>query len=124
MRAVAIAVLLSTLAGCQTVGPTWSEVTGRRYHQAIADRHAVNIVRVDDHGAFAYYPIKVEPGRHEIVIESLRHGQFPGGRQQTMVLDLAPCQRYYLNAQFPDPVQPRFDAVVDETEPVSGCRTP
>ena len=47
------AVLAPTfLTGCQTWGPTWSEVTGQRYNVTIANRRPAIIDRVDDQGAF------------------------------------------------------------------------
>ena len=52
------------LTGCQTWGPTWSELTGARYNVTIANRRPAIIDRVDDHGAFPNPNlIKVEPGR-------------------------------------------------------------
>ena len=47
------AVLAPTLLdGCQTWGPTWSELTGQRYNVTIANRRPAIIDRVDDQGAF------------------------------------------------------------------------
>ena len=39
-----------------------------------------------------------------------------------MTLDLEPCKRYYLNAQFANPVAPTWTPVVDYVEPIAGCK--
>jgi hypothetical protein len=123
MRAVrtllAAAMVLAT-ASCQTWGPTWSEVTGVRYNRAIADRWPARIVAVGNTSVFSM-PYKVAPGTYTIEVESPRHSGF-AGTLQTMTLDIKPCLRYYINAQFRDPVQPEWTPVVDEAEPIAGCR--
>jgi hypothetical protein len=97
-------------------------VTGERYHRAIMDRRPAIIEKIDGNSAFASHPIKLEPGRHDIVMQGPKP-DWPGGTQlQTMTLDLQPCMRYYLNAQFDNPVSPAWTPVVDYVEPIAGCR--
>ena len=110
------------LVGCQTIGPTWSELTGVRYHPAVMDRQAVIVSKVDGESTPLRGPIKIAPGRHEIVVESLRHGSFAGGYQERLTLDIEPCKRYYINAQYEDRIRPRYAPVVDEVELIAGCR--
>ena len=58
---------LALLAGCQTIGPTWSELSGDHYYNlTVLYRRPAIIERVDDQGSFPQYPIKVEPGKHVI----------------------------------------------------------
>lgn len=110
------------LLGCQTWGPTWSEVSGARYyHLATMYRYPAVITRIDDQGAFAQNPIKIEPGRHEIRLQGTLPG-WRGGTFETMVLTLEPCKRYYLNAQYPNTIQPRFTPVVDYVDDIAGCK--
>jgi hypothetical protein len=116
---LAVALFFAT-ASCQTWGPTWSEVTGVRYNRAIADRWPARIVAVGNTSVFSV-PYKVAPGTYTVEVESPRHGGF-AGTLQTMSLDIKPCLRYYINAQFRDPVQPEWTPVVDEAEPIAGCR--
>ncbi|MDQ6620745.1 MAG: hypothetical protein M3Z31_13820 [Pseudomonadota bacterium] len=118
-----IALVTSVLAaaGCVSVGPTWSELSGGRFHRAVLDRQGLIIVRVDGESTPARIPIKIAPGTHEITVQSLPHGHFRGGYETQITIDLAPCKRYYINAQYPDPIQPRYTPVVDEIEPVAGC---
>ena len=118
-----IAVSLAVLTGgCAMYGPTWSEISGQQYYdRTTLNRRPAIIERVDGVAAFAQYPIKVEPGRHEIVMQgpTLR---WPGGTAlHTMTLDLEPCKRYYLNAQFDNPIQPNWTPVLSYVETIAGC---
>ena len=111
------------LQGCQTWGPTWSEITGARYptgeiHQY---RRPAVIEHIDDQGAFASSPIKTEPGMHRIVMSAPVPG-WPGGSDlKVMNLDIAPCKRYYLNAQFENNVSKTWAPVVDYVDTIAGC---
>ena len=111
------------LAGCQTVGPTWSELSGDHYYNTtVPDRRLGIIIRVDDRGSFGQYPIKTDPGQHRIVMESPNHGKFRGGDQKELTLNLEPCKRYFLVSQFDNPVSPDWKPVIDYVEPIPGCR--
>ncbi len=46
----------------------------------------------------------------------------PAGYQERLTLDIEPCKRYYINAQYEDRVRPRYAPVVDEVELIAGCR--
>ena len=124
MRTIIAGGLALLAGGCATWGPTWSEVTGARYHHAIMDRRPAIIEKIDGNSAFASNPIKVDPGRHEIVMQGPK-ADWPGGTAlQTMTLNVEPCKRYYLNAQFANPVEPKWTPVVDYVEPIAGCKLP
>ena len=120
MQVLATAVVALVATGCQTWGPTWSEVTGVRYTRTIADRWPARIVAVGSDSMFTM-PYKVAPGTYTIAVESPRHSGFAGSIQE-MKLNIEPCKRYYVNAQFQDPVRPEWTPVVDEAEPIAGCR--
>ncbi|MGE5740328.1 MAG: hypothetical protein ACM34F_15650 [Betaproteobacteria bacterium] len=120
MRSTLVLVLASSLAGCATYGPVWSEVSGNRYHRAVLNRQPALIEKVDGYSSYAQYPIKLDPGQHEIVLQGA--SRWPGGAPlRTMALTLEPCKRYYLNAQFEAPGQPRWEPVVDYVEDIAGC---
>ena len=112
------------LPGCQTWSPTWSELSGQRYpsgeiHQY---RRPAIIERVDDQGAFAQYPVRMEPGTHRIVLWGAAPG-WPGGAElKLFMLDAAPCKRYYVNAQFLNNLQPEWTPVIDYVEDIAGCK--
>ena len=120
MRTLAAAAIVLAASGCQTWGPTWSEVTGVRYNRAIADRWGARIVAVGTDSVLAV-PYRVMPGTYTLAVESPRHSGF-AGTIQDMKLTIEPCKRYYINAQFQDPVSPEWTPVVDEVEPIVGCR--
>jgi hypothetical protein len=118
-------ILLALVApGCATWGPTWSELSGERYNVTIVNRRPAIIERVDDTGAFPTRPIRVEPGRHRIELSAPAPGWTGGSRIEAITLDFEPCKRYYLNAQFGDPLKPNFTPVVDYVESISGCTVP
>jgi hypothetical protein len=109
------------LPGCQTWGPTWSEVTGQRYHTTILNRRPAIIERIDDQGSFATMPVKIEPGMKRVVLSAPTTGWTGGSRLEVFMLDAKPCKRYYLNAQFDDPLSPEFRPVIDFVEEIAGC---
>lgn len=123
-----LALSLATLpllagAGCATYSPTWSEVTGERYNVTFLNRRPAVIEKVDGYSAYPSYPIKLDPGKHEIELGAPARG-FPGGAPlHSMTLNLEPCMRYYLNAQFPNRVEIKWQPVVDYVEPIAGCKT-
>src|SRR5690242_14683064 len=110
------------LEGCQTWGPTWSEITGQRYNTTIVNRRPAIIDRVDDRGAFPNPNlIKVEPGEHRLVVQGPAPG-WPGGPPlHVMMLNAEPCKRYYINAQFDSTIQTQWTPVVDYIEPIGDC---
>ena len=119
-RLAAALALAMTAQGCATFGPTWSELSGDRYHLTVLNRQGAVIEKVDGHSAYAHYPIKVEPGSHEIELQGI--SRWPGGAPlHSMTLMVEPCKRYYLNAQFDAPGQPRWQPVVDYVEDIAGC---
>jgi hypothetical protein len=122
-RSLAIAALALPAAGCATFGPAWSEISGNRYHATTLNRAPAIIEKVDGVSAYAHYPIKLEAGPHEIVLQGAT--RWPGGAPlRTLALNLEPCKRYYLNAQFEAPGQPRWEPVVDYVEDIPGCAVP
>lgn len=123
MRSLIVLLLASSVAGCATYGPTWSEVSGNRYHRTEINRAPAVIEKIDGWSSYAQYPIKIDPGPHEIVLQGV--SSWPGGAPlRTMQLTLEPCKRYYLNAQFDAPRQPRWEPVVDYVEDIAGCPFP
>ncbi|MGH8798717.1 MAG: hypothetical protein ACREX7_00620 [Casimicrobiaceae bacterium] len=107
-------------AGLEKWGPTWSEVTGSRYHRAILNRRPAIIKSVDGKD-YVDRVVKIEPGKREITVQSLNRKGFRGSDAQ-MQLDIAPCKRYYLNAQFASGVGVEWKPVVDYVEPIAGCK--
>jgi len=109
-------------AGCQTLGPTWSEVTGERYSRVVVDRYPTVIKRVDEQGGFTRFPTSIEPGKHRLVLQPRDAGRFIGATEMAFSLDAAPCRRYYVNAQFKNSIQPEWAPVIDYIEEIVGCK--
>ncbi|HEY7943936.1 MAG TPA: hypothetical protein VIH15_05490 [Casimicrobiaceae bacterium] len=101
-------------------GPTWSEVTGSRYHRAILNRRPAIVKSVDGRD-YLDRIVKIEPGKREITVQSPSRKGFRGSDAQ-MQLDIAPCKRYYLNAQFASGAGVEWKPVVDYVEPIAGCK--
>ena len=113
------------LGGCQTWGPTWSELTGQRYNVTIANRRPAIIDQVDSRGAFPDpNVIRIEPGEHRLVIQGPAPGWIGGPPLHVMLLQAEPCMRYYINAQFQNTITQEWKPVVDYVEPIAGCQAP
>jgi hypothetical protein len=122
-RVWALAAGALVLAGCQTWGPTWSEVTGTQYTRTSIDRRPGILIRVGDESVGSVTPFKVAPGTYPVQVQSPKHNGFQGGIQ-SLTLKIEPCRRYYINAQFENPVSPTWRPVIDYVETITGCRIP
>ena len=122
------AVLLAApllLAGCQTWEPAWSEITGLRYFHTDMNRSITVVTLVDGKSAIPNRPMRstmVDPGRRVLTLQGV---PLTSGWQETsqdFVLDVEPCKRYYVNAQFANRLSPSdWKPVVDYVEPIGGC---
>jgi hypothetical protein len=113
------------LTGCQTWGPTWSELTGARYNVTIVNRRPAIIDRVNDQGSFPDPNlIKVEPGEKRLVVQGPAPGWSGGPPLHVMMLNVEPCKRYYINAQFENTITQAWTPVVDFVEPIGDCVVP
>lgn len=114
------------LAGCQTWGPTWSEVTGQRFHVATMNTSPIIINLIDGNGAFPNAPgapIWIEPGRHRFTVTAVPlSGGWSGGTDLVEFdLDVEPCKRYYMVARFENPLGPSYTPFIDNMEAIAGC---
>jgi hypothetical protein len=113
------------LEGCQTWGPTWSEVTGQRYNVTILNRRPAIIVQVDNQGSFPDpNMIRITPGEHRLVVQGPAPGWAGGPPLHVMMLTAEPCKRYYINAQFANTITQEWFPVIDFVETISGCQIP
>ncbi|HKW79729.1 MAG TPA: hypothetical protein VJQ49_01855 [Casimicrobiaceae bacterium] len=104
-------------------GPTWSELSGSRYYaRTILNRTSAIILSVDGR-SYTDRVVKIEPGKHQVSVQSPRRKGFLG-TVQPMEIDAAPCKRYYINAQFASGVGTEWKPVVSYVEPVAGCKVP
>ena len=119
---VALASVPCSGAALQKWGPTWSEVTGNQWSKVAMNRTAAVISTVDGTSETARI-VKMEPGKRTIVVRSpMRKGA--SGTNVTMELDVEPCKRYYINAQFKSGIGAAWDPVIAKVEPIAGCKKP
>ena len=116
------------LAGCQTWGPAWSEVSGSRYTRTDLNRSATIIENVDGKTPIAYTEagryryMRIEPGQHRLTLQGVPLRSGWQGTLQPYTLNAEPCKRYYINAQFDGPLQPSdWKPVIDYVETIPGC---
>ena len=116
---VSAAALLAT--GCQSWGPTWSEITGARYTHADPNRRPVELLRVggESVGLTERY-FKVAPGTYRVEVQAPPRNRMSGSAMG-FTLELLPCRRYYVNAEFDTRVGPEWTPVIDYVEPIAGC---
>ena len=120
LRSGAAVVAALTLAGCASTGYHYSQLVGRRYFKTNIDTYPVIILSVDGRSFVGPYPVLVDAGMREVVLQgppTVVDLQLT----QTMKLDVKPCTRYYLAAVKQNPLQNEFTPRVDFEEPVAGC---
>ena len=123
------ALAAALLAACQTWGPAWSEISGSRYNVTDLNRTPTIIRLVDGsnpgprigYGGYSFY--KIEPGKHTLTLGAFNRtpNWVSGINRQEWVLDVEPCKRYYINAQFDNVLLADWKPIIDYTEPIAGC---
>ena len=125
--AILVVVLASATAldatAAQKWGPTWSEVTGALYSRAKMNLEGAVISKIDGKSPNTGRAIKVEPGKREIVVRSPMRKGFAGS-DETIQLELKPCYRYYINAQFRSGAGTDWEPIVTSQERIAGCKMP
>jgi hypothetical protein len=102
---------------------TWSELTGNRIYRAKVYREQATIKAVGGKESGGVRLVKISPGKHKILVES-PYRRSAGNVGREIELNLAPCRRYYINAQFKDAVTSQWEPVVARVELIPGCSTP
>ena len=123
MRRLPLLALLLALAGCQSWGPTWSEVSGDRYFLAEMNTSSTIINTIDGTSPVTGNPTRIEPGQHRLALTAvpLSAGWKRGTDLAYFDLVAEPCKRYYVAARFENPLGPRFTPYLDYVEPIAGC---
>ena len=102
-------------------GPTWSEVTGNLWSRTQMNREASVISQIDGRSQTKRI-VKAEPGKRSIVMRSPMRKGFSGS-DATLDVNLEPCKRYYINAQFKSGTGPDWEPVIAKVEPIAGCKS-
>ncbi len=119
MRNTALLLAMSALlAGCAT--EPFSYLDGRRYFQAELNSTNATVISVDGKH-YLQNPVRIEPGRHTIVLQAPPVAGFRYGEQRTLDLDVEPCKRYYFAAIRPNSISQDWTPRVDYVEAIGGC---
>ena len=119
-----LAVLAVSLlaASCASMTTSYSEVIGERYNLAPENRRAVDIVSVGGTSGWANgSAVQVDPGVQRVVVTSRAHRGFRG-RTAEFQLNVEPCTRYYINAQFDTTITQQWTPVIDYVDTIAGCQ--
>src|SRR5436190_17713085 len=120
LPAFAIAVMAALLGGCAT-GYHYSQLDGRRYIQTNIDTYPLQVTAVDGKSTAVTGPVLVEPGSHQVAVQTFPDKVHRLGIERTLTLDVKPCTHYYLVAVRPTPISSDYSVKVDYEEPVPGC---
>ena len=108
-------------AASPPAGP-WGEITGERQSHTNMNRAATTIRMIDGAPVVERQP-RVRPGTHTVVVHwTPKRGLRTSDR--TLRVDVKPCKRYYVNAQFASPGSTLWQAIVDKVEDIPGCKAP
>jgi hypothetical protein len=123
MRRLTLLALSLTLAGCQSWGPTWSEVSGDRYFRAEMNTSSTIINTIDGTSPVSGNPTRIAPGKHTLALTAVPLSPNWKSGTDLAYFDLVaePCKRYYVAARFENPLGPRFTPYLDYVEPIAGC---
>ena len=117
---IPLALACASAQAIEKWGPTWSEVTGTQWSRTAMNREGAVISKIDGRQATDRI-VKVEPGQRSIVVRSPMRKGF-AGTDATLDLDVEPCKRYYLNAQFRSGTGRDWEPVIAHVETVAGCK--
>ena len=120
--AAVLVLFASSAHAAEKWGPTWSEVTGTLWSKTQMNRTAA-VIRSVDGRARTDRIVKSEPGKRSIVVAPPMRKGFTGD-DATLDVDLAPCQRYYINAQFASGAGTDWKPVLAKVEKIPGCKVP
>ena len=120
--AAVLMLIASNAIAAEKWGPTWSEVTGNLWSKTQMNRTAAVIRRIDGRDKTDRI-VKIEPGKRSIVVGPPMRKGFTGD-DATLDVDVAPCQRYYINAQFASGMGTEWKPVLAKVEKIPGCKAP
>ena len=118
-RTLCLAAAAVVLGGCATSEP-FSYLDGRRYYQAQMNVSNASIASVDGKD-YVQNPVRIDPGVHEITLETRPVGGFRFADKRTITLDVKPCKRYYFAAVRETALSQDWQPKVDYVEDIAGC---
>ena len=100
----------------------WSEVTGQRAAKSVLNRAGTTIKSVDGL-PLSDKTARVRPGVHTLTVQ-WQPNKGLRTSDRVLRLDMKPCRRYYVHAQFASPGSTLWQPVVERAEEIAGCRVP
>jgi hypothetical protein len=124
MKRITFASPLLVLAACATPLPydrPYAEVVVDPIRAADPNVIPVIVNRVD--GETSLYPERavVAPGPHTVTVDVPPRKGFHRATQAELVIDAAPCTRYYIAARLATPVTQEWTPIVRSSEPIGEC---
>jgi hypothetical protein len=117
---VACIAVLAGLVSCASSQP-FSYLDGYRWNRAELYTYDTLIAEVDG-TSYAYNSkIRVDPGRHHIVLETQPVAGFSVNPRKALDLDVEPCVRYWFEAKRANALTQDFEPRVNYKEPIAGC---
>jgi hypothetical protein len=117
---LALCTALVGLAGCASSEP-FSYLDGERWVKVELDTYDTVILAVDGKSYTYNSRIRVDPGEHHIVFQTRPAAGFSFSPRKELVLDVAPCTRYYFEAKRANAAQQDYEPRVNYREPIAGC---
>ena len=117
---LALCTALVGLAGCAS-SEAFSYLDGERWVKVEMDTYDTVILAVDGKSYSYNSRIRIDPGEHHIVFETRPAAGFSFSQRKELVLDVAPCTRYYFEAKRANAAQQDFEPRVNYREPIAGC---
>lgn len=119
LLAFAGVIIAANPAAAAEKGNIWSEITGERFSHSSLNRSGTLIKMIDGYPTIDRKP-RMKPGPHILVVQWIpKKGLRTSDR--TLRLDMKPCKRYYVNAQFSSPGSALWQPIVDKVEDIAGC---
>jgi len=114
---------LAALGGCAATQP-FSYLDGARYVRSELNTFDTVILSVDGSSTTWNSRIRVDPGPHHIVFQTVPAAGFTYSPEKAMDLVVEPCTRYYFEARRAGRLQQDFEPHVNYQEPIAGCGSP
>jgi hypothetical protein len=126
-KSLAVGATSLLLAGCQTWGPTWTEVTGARFDDMASMTIGPVLINLIDGSSPLQggprQPIKVTPGKHTMQLQAVPPDPVMGRiALEEITVELQPCMRYYINARFSSSTSTEWRPFIDKAEGIAGCQ--
>jgi hypothetical protein len=110
------------LAGCSTAEP-FSYLDGERWDKVEMNTYDTVILAVDGKSYSYNNRIRIDPGEHHIVFQTIPAAGFSFSPRKELVLNVEPCTRYWFEAKRVNAAQQDFEPRVNYKEHIPGCGT-